>query len=229
MNNDYTTPTETVETEVVNDSTTEAVRDAEAVLRKNRELLEQNARLKRQLAGAEDIDLEKAKAALAQMQKLEEEQMQKRGEYEKLIEQKSKAYEDRLESERQARANMERMLKQEKLALALIENGVLPDRVNYLVKDLSEQVDLELGDAGFALKRRGGIGDAAEFNQLIEDLRDKSPFFFAANIVSGTGGSGSSNSSGVSTRKWSDLNGAEKAVAIRDSNGDIELAKKKFK
>jgi hypothetical protein len=185
--------------------------------------------LKRQLAGAEDIDLEKAKAALAQMQKLEEEQMQKRGEYEKLIEQKSKAYEDRLESERQARANMERMLKQEKLALALIENGVLPDRVNYLVKDLSEQVDLELGDAGFALKRRGGIGDAAEFNQLIEDLRDKSPFFFAANIVSGTGGSGSSNSSGVSTRKWSDLNGAEKAVAIRDSNGDIELAKKKFK
>jgi hypothetical protein len=229
MNNDQIIPTEEVETEVVNNSTTEAVRDAEAVLRKNRELLEQNARLKRQLAGTEDIDLEKAKSAIAQMQKLEEEQMQKRGEYEKLIEQKSKAYEERLESEKKARATMETMLKQEKLALALIENGVLSDRVNYLVRDLSEQVDLELGEAGFALKRRGGIGDAAEFNQLIEELRDKSPFFFAANIVGGTGGSGSSSSGMVSGRNWSDLNGAEKAVAIRDAGGDIELAKKKFK
>lgn len=229
MNNDNFTPTENTETEVVTDSTTEAVRDAEAVLRKNKELLEQNAKLKRQLSSVGDIDLEQAKAAIAQMQKLEEEQMQKRGEYEKLIEQKSKAYEDRLEAERTARANMETMLKQEKLALALIENGVLPDRVNYLVRDLSEQVDLELGESGFALRRRGGIGDAAEFNALIEDLRDKSPFFFAANIVGGTGGSGSSNSGVVSGRKWSDLNGAEKAVAIREASGDIEAAKKKFK
>lgn len=229
MNTENTSPTDNLDTEIVNDSTTETVRDADAVLRKNRELLEQNAQLKRRLAGTEDIDLEKAKAAIAQMQKLEEEQMQKRGEYEKLIEQKSKAYEERLESEKRARANIESMLKQEKLALALIENGVLPDRVNYLVRDLSEQVDLELGDAGFALKRRGGIGDAAEFNQLIEELRDKSPFFFAANIVGGTGGSGSSNSAGVSTRKWSDLNGSEKALAIREANGSLEAAKKKFK
>jgi hypothetical protein len=49
------------------------------------------------------------------MQKLEEEQMQKRGEYEKLIEQKSKAYEERIEREKKARATMETMLKQDQI------------------------------------------------------------------------------------------------------------------
>lgn len=229
MSNNTLTPTETTDTEVVNDSTTEAVRDAEAVLRKNRELLEQNARLKRQLSSVEDFDIEKAKAAMSQLQKIEEEQMQKRGEYEKLLEQRSKAYEERLEAERTQRTSIESMLKQEKLALALIENGVLPDRVGYLVKELSERVDLEMSESGFALKTRGGIGDAAEFNALVEELRNKSPFFFAANIVGGTGGSGSNGNAAVSSRPWSDLNGAEKAEAIRNAGGDIELAKKKFK
>ena len=228
MNTNTNAPAEQIEQEV-NNQTTETVRDPEAVLRKNRELLDENARFKRQLQQLGEFDVEKAREAMLKLQQLEEEQMQKRGEYEKLLERTKQGYEERVETERQQRARLETKLKEEKLAMALVENGVLPDRVGYLVKELSEQVELELGENGIALKRRGGIGDASEFNALVEDVRSKSPFFFAANIVSGTGGSGSNGSGLVSSRSWNDLNGAEKAVAIREAGGDIELAKRKFK
>lgn len=230
IDNDTQASTEPINDAKVAEGTAETVRDAEAVLRKNRELLEENARLKRQTRLPDDLDVEKARNALAELQRLEEEKLQKKGEYDKLIEQKSKAYEERLETERIQRQRMESMLKQEKLALTLIEQGVLPDRVNYLVKELSEQVDLDFDETGFVLKKRGGIGDVTEFNTLIEDVRTKSPFFFAANIVGGTGGSGSNSTGNVTlNKKWADLNGGEKAVAIREAGGDIELAKKKYK
>lgn len=228
MSNTIDAPAELIEQEV-NNSTTETVRDPEAVLRKNRELLDENARFKRQLQQLGDFDVEKAREAMLKLQAMEEEQMQKRGEYEKLLERTKQTFEEKVETERQQRSRLEAKLKEEKLAMALVENGVLPDRVGYLVKELSEQVELELGENGIALKRRGGIGDASEFNALVEDVRAKSPFFFAANIVSGTGGSGSNGSGLVSSRSWADLNGAEKAVAIREAGGDIELAKRKFK
>lgn len=218
-------PTE-IETEVVDNTATEPVRDAEAVLKKNRELLAQNAKLKQMLEG---IDIEKARTAMEELRAIEEERLQKKGEYDKLIETKTKAYEERLDTERRRSQQFESTLKHEKLALALIERGVLPDRANYLVKELFEQVDLDYTESGFALKKRGGIGDAAEFNALVEEVKAKSPFFFAANITGGTGGSGSVTNGAAGTRSWSDLNGAEKAAAIRESGGDIELAKKKFR
>lgn len=228
MNEITNTPSEINETEVVDNLTTETVRDAEAVLRKNRELLAQNAKLKRFQHLPEDFDIDKALHALNELNRVEEERLQKRGEYEKLIEQKTKAYEDRLESERKQRTHIEATLKQEKLALHLIEQGVLPDRVNYLVKELSEQVDLDINESGFALKKKGGIGDAAEFNALVEDVRSKSPFFFAANIVGGTGGSASIGNGGASVKKWADLSRAEKTQAIREANGDVAVAQRKY-
>ena len=41
------------------------------------------------------------------------------------------------------------------------------------------------------LKKKGGIGDAAEFDAVIEAAKQKTPFFFAANGASGSGASGS--------------------------------------
>lgn len=224
------TPTEQIiDNENTSTPNPEPVRDPEAVLRKNRELLEENARLKRERMGLENFDIEKAREALQQVQKMEEDGMRKRGEYEKLLEREKTARQQEIEAERQRRTLLESKLKEEKLAMALVESGVLPDRVGYLVKELSERVDLAIGDDGIALRTRGGIGDAAEFNALVEDVRHRSPFFFAANIVGGTGGSGSTGGNAVSSRSWNDLNGAEKAVAIREAGGDIELAKRKFK
>lgn len=221
------TPAEIEET-IDNQTTTEPIRDPDAVLRKNRELLKENAELKRLSEMARNFDFDRAKQAMETLERAEEERLTKRGEYEKLIEQKSKAYEERIEGERRERQRIENTLKQEKLALALIEKGVLPDRVKWLVKDLSEQVELATTENGFQLRKQGGIGDATEFDSLVEEVRAKSPYFFAANITSGTGGSASIGSNSVSSRKWSDLSRAEKTAAVRDANGDIEAAKKKY-
>jgi transposase len=226
MNEEMNTPAEN--TEVVDNVATESVRDADAVLRKNRELLKENAELKRLAEVAKNFDFDKARQAMEELQRAEEERLSKKGEYEKLIESKTKAYEERLETERRERSRIESTLKQEKLALALIERGVLPDRVGYLVKEISEQVELSLTESGFALKKLNGIGDADEFNALVEDVRSKSPFFFAANIAGGTGGSTSTNTGGTSGRKWSELSRSEKVAAIREAGGDAELAKKKY-
>lgn len=225
MTNDNA-PTEQIENSA---DTQEKVENPEAVLRKNRELLEINAKLNAKLAQIENFDFDRAKTAIQQLQTLEEEKLAKQGEYEKLLEQKAKAWEERIESERQARVQIESRLKQEKLANALMEKGVLPDRVGYLVKELAEDVDLVADDGGFQLRRRNGIGDADEFDKLVEEVKGRSPFFFGANIVSGTGSSVSKNGVGGATKAWSELTRAEKVQAIRDAGGDAEAAQKKFK
>jgi len=221
------TPAEMEQT-IENQSQSEPIRDADAVLKKNRELLKENAELKRLAEVAKNFDFEKARTAMEAVERAEEEKLTKRGEFEKLLEQKSKAYEERIESEKKERQRIESTLKQEKLALSLIEKGVLPDRVKWLVKDLSEQVELAMTENGFTLRKLNGIGDATEFDALVEELKEKSPYFFAANITSGTGGSASIGSASAQVRKWSDLTRTEKTAAVRDANGDIEAAKKKY-
>ena len=165
--------------------------DAEAVLRKNQELLGELKKLRDKTREFEGFDFERAKQALAEQEKLEQERLAKKGEFDKLLEQNKLAYEQRLEKERTENERLKNTVKQEKLALTLIEKGVLPDRVNYLVKELAEQVELHTTDSGFVLRKQNGIGDADEFNAMVEEFKAKSPFFFAAQVSSGTGGSGS--------------------------------------
>ncbi|MFZ9272073.1 MAG: hypothetical protein ACO24B_01515 [Ilumatobacteraceae bacterium] len=213
----------------------EKVENPEAVLKKNRELLKRNHELARQLAElkpiadkAKDFDFDSAQRALEETRRAEEEKLAKKGDFETLLQQKSKAYEERIETERREKEQIYSTLKQEKLALELIAKGVLPDRVHYLVKEMNEQVELGTTETGFVLRKKGGIGDADEFNALVEEMKSRSPFFFGASLSPGTGGQASTGTAGVSARKWSDLSAPEKARAIRDAGGDIDVAKKKF-
>ena len=213
----------------------EKVENPEAVLKKNRELLKRNHELARQLAEmkpiadkAKDFDFDSAQRALEESRRAEEEKLAKKGDFETLLQQKSKAYEERIETERREKEQIYSTLKQEKLALELIAKGVLPDRVHYLVKEMNEQVELGTTETGFVLRKKGGIGDADEFNALVEEMKSRSPFFFGASLSPGTGGQASTGTAGVSARKWSDLSAPEKARAIRDAGGDIDVAKKKF-
>lgn len=232
MLEETTSPTDkTIEIE----GQTETVENPEAVLRKNRELLKRNHELSRQLAEikpiaekARDFDFEAASQALEASRRAEEEKLAKKGDFEALLQQKSKAYEERLETERREKEQIYSTLKQEKLALELIAKGVLPDRVHYLVKEMTDKVELGTTETGFVLRKKGGIGDADEFNALVDEMKTQSPFFFAAQIAAGTGGQSSVGNVPVSTRKWSDLNASEKAQAIREANGDLTIAKKKF-
>jgi len=126
----------------------------------------------------------------------ETELMKKRGEFEEL----EKKLRDKLTETETAKAQRENELlgkfKLERLQNELISKGVLPDRAKYALSELAEKVELVSDEKGFNLKVLGGIGDAKEFDALIEGMKATSPFFFAPNGASGSGASGSEGNGG---------------------------------
>jgi hypothetical protein len=224
----------TVQAQII-DTDTEPVRDADAVLRKNKELLKKNSDLMAQLnelkplaEKAKSFDFDAAQQALETARKSEEETLVKKGEFEKLLEKKSKTYEERLDAERREKELYQKQLKQEKLALALIEKGVLPDRIEWILPRYLDRVELAVTESGLQLQAVGGFSDGDVIDSLIEELRQKADFFIASKVTSGTGGSGTTGTASASARKWKDLTPVEKAQAIRDADGDVDSARKKF-
>lgn len=174
--------------------TTSQVRNPEAVLKQNEELLAEVKRLKKLTKDADGFDFAKARAALEQQEKAEAEHLAQQGEWEKLKEQLQARHTAEIEKERGERAKLLSNLHREKLTNALVENGVLADRAKYLVGELESVTEVFSDDNGIVLRKKGGIGDAAEFTALIENVKAQSPFFFAANSASGSGASGSEHS-----------------------------------
>ena len=171
----------------------EAVRDAEAVLKQNAELLAEVKKLKPLAKKAEGFDFDAASAAIEAQTKAEQDRLTKKGEWDKLKEQLDTRHATELGKAKDELNNLLSNLKRERLTNVLTEKGVLPDRAKYLVHELDSQVELESTDEGFRLKKIGGIGDATEFDAMIENVKSTSPFFFAAQGASGSGASGSQN------------------------------------
>lgn len=172
--------------------------DVTGLKNKTRELLADLKKAQDAIKQFEGLDPEAARAALEAAQNAQHEELKKEGNFEKLKEE----YEKRLATfEENAKKNIDAVaneknailanLKRERLANVLTEKGVLPDRVKYLVGELDPAIELVSGDNGFALRKIGGIGDDTEFNAIIDDVKNKSPFFFAADNIAGSGASGS--------------------------------------
>jgi len=83
----------------------------------------------------------------------------------------------------------------------LTEKGVLADRVKYLVHEMDGDTELVRGDHGFDVRKKGGIGDATEFETMIEQVKASSPFFFEATNTPGSGASGSNGNGGSSAKR----------------------------
>jgi hypothetical protein len=143
-----------------------------------------------------DIDPEAAKAAVAQLQQIETDKLTKKGEWDTLREQLENRHKAELEKVTAQHDSLLSTLKREKLTNVLTEKGVLPDRAKYLVHELDAQIELENSESGFSLKKKGGIGDAVEFDALIENVKVASPFFFAGQTQSGGGATGSGGNAG---------------------------------
>lgn len=87
-------------------------------------------------------------------------------------------------------------MKQERLRNELTALGVLPDRADFALGALINNIDLEPTDSGFALKVKNGLGEANDFEKLVEGLKAKSPFLFKADVAAGSGASGSNGNGG---------------------------------
>lgn len=124
----------------------------------------------------------------------------------------------------QEREQMLTTLKRERVTNELIAKGVLPDRARYAVADIENDLDLEAGEQGFKLKVKNGIGDANEFDKLIEGYKAKSPFLFAAEAAAGSGASGSGGGGNVAktwTRDQWEKAGTAERVAFSSEGGRI--------
>ena len=165
------------------------VEDVEGLKRKNAELLAEKKRI-----ADENAALAKFKAEYEASKSADEETKQREAGQFAELEKKLRARNAELETEKANEVNaIVQLLKRERLTNELIAKGVLPDRAKYALADIENEIELERGESGFALKGRNGSGDAGEFAKLIEGVKGKSPFFFAADTTAGSGASGSGN------------------------------------
>ena len=170
--------------------------DVTGLKSKRDELLAELAKAKSQMKAFDGLDPEAARKALVAAQAAEDDKLKAAGEFEKLREQLEARHKAEVEKAVAERNTILSNLKREKLANVLTEKGVLPDRVKYLLGELDPQIELAATENGFQLKKIGGIGDAAEFEQIIASVKESSPFFFANDLTPGSGASGSGNGNG---------------------------------
>lgn len=119
-----------------------------------------------------------------------------------------KTLEDKLrakltETEQAAIAERQKLLatlKKDRLESELVKRGILPERVKYAVMELDQKVELDASNDAFSFKVKDGIGDANEFQKLVDGLKTESPFFFAAEGQSGGGATGAGNGGGVGVK-----------------------------
>ncbi len=201
--------------------------DVTGLKSKRDELLAELAKAKSQMKAFDGLDPEAARKALVAAQAAEDEKLKATGEFEKLREQLEARHKAEVEKAVAERNTILSNLKREKLANVLTEKGVLPDRVKYLLGELDPQIELAATENGFQLKKIGGIGDAAEFEQIIASVKESSPFFFANDLTPGSGASGSGNGNGggsaaaVWTRDQWESASTQERTKFTDAGGKI--------
>jgi DNA uptake protein ComE-like DNA-binding protein len=164
--------------------------DVEGLKKNKAELLKELKELRERFG---DLDPDAARKAMELAAAAEDEKLRAAGEFDKLKSQLEERHKAEVEKARNDLNGLLASLKRERLTNVLTEKGVLPDRAKYLVHELDKEVELVNDANGFQLRKVGGIGDAVEFDAMIENVKQTSPFFFAATTASGSGASGSSN------------------------------------
>lgn len=168
--------------------------DVEGLKKSKAEILQEKKDLQARLVEAEKFKKEH-EAAQA---KAAEADLEAKGKYEEAIAAKEKAWNDRFDVEKAEKESLFADIKRERLTNELVKRGVLADRAEFLVDKLGSEVELfKSEDTGsYGLRKKGGIGDAAEFDLVIEAAKKNTPFFFAANGASGSGATGSNGNGG---------------------------------
>lgn len=171
--------------------------DVDGLKKSKAEILEEKKRLQGELA-----ELAKFKAdAEAKEAEAAEAKLKEAGETDAWKKQYDERHQKLIADATAEKESLFADIKRERLTNELVKRGALADRAGYLVGELDADTELVKGDDGkFQLRKKGGIGDAAEFDSVIEAAKQKTPFFFAADGASGSGASGSGNTGNATTK-----------------------------
>lgn len=153
---------------------------------------------------------EDAKAQAAQQD------LERQGKYEEAQAAKDLAWQQRVDAANAEKDSLLANIKRERLTNELVKRGVLADRAEYLVDKMAADIDLVKGDAGYELKTKTGIGDATDFEAVIQSAKEKTPFFFAASGTPGSGATGSDGKGATGTN--SDMSAAAKLESFYSGN-----------
>jgi len=200
--------------------------DVTGLKAKRDELLADLKAQKKLLEKYGDLDPDAAKKAIEDATSAANDKLKAEGEWDKLREQLETRHKQEVEKAIAEKSAIMSNLKREKLANALTEKGVLPDRVKYLLGELDGQIELASTDSGFQLRKIGGIGDATEFDAIIDGVKSTSPFFFAADNASGSGASGSDykggNAKTMPKSQWDTMDVKAQAAFIKDGGKPVD-------
>ncbi|MDQ3747978.1 MAG: hypothetical protein M3367_03020 [Acidobacteriota bacterium] len=135
----------------------------------------------------EGLDPEDARKAVAEVSKIDEKKLLDKQKFDEVLENYRKDFDTELEKERREKQQLLTNLKREKLTNLLIEKGVLPDRARFALAEVDPQTEIVSDEGGISLKKKDGIGDAKELDEMVTGLREKSAFLFAPTNASGSG------------------------------------------
>lgn len=191
---DEQTPAETTETA----TTTETVKNPDAVLAKNKELLGELAKTKaEQKALADRLAAFEAKEA-----KAEQEHLEKKGEFDKIIEGKERLWNEKYQAIESDRNEVLGGFIRKELELKYLQQYQGREGYSDLaVERIINQVEAVRKDGKLDIKVKDGIDDATDFDRVFGKLKDQYPALFKSDIASGSGASGSGKGGGQQIAK----------------------------
>lgn len=184
--------------------TTETVRNPEAVLEQNKELLSEVKRLKQLTKQVEGIDPAEYRALKEAQARAEEEHLAKKGEFDKILEQKEKAWNERLSAESAEKLQVLNGFTRKELELMYLQKyGGREGYSDLAVEKVIGNVETITKNGSIDIQVKDGVGDAKDFDKLFGGLKERYPALFKSEIASGSGATGSDSKGGTTAKTWS--------------------------
>ena len=200
--------------------------DVTGLKAKNAELLADIAKWKKIGKDFEGLDAEAARAAIAAAQTAEDDKLKAAGDFEKLREQLETRHQAELATATEKSSAILTNLRREKIANLAISKGILPERVRAAIAEGDLDSILDLNDADLSVRKKDGIGDAKEVDEIFDNLKTKSAWLFAADGASGSGASGSDGTGGggktMPHAQWKALPPKEQAAFIKAGGKPVD-------
>jgi len=201
------------------------VKDPDAVLKKNEELL---GKLKTANETAKTLADKIAEFEKADSER-ERKSLEKKGDYDKIL-----AARDKADAEKEAAwttkydtlfSNSARY----ELAVALDGHDVLDGKSEQLAKLLLLEAIKPVNENGSVVWRKIDTDETVSLKDFIPAIKDVYDNFFKADNIPGSDAPGNTGKVNGPSGKWDKMSREERSKAIRDSGGDVEAAKKKHK
>lgn len=171
-----------------------------------------------------DFDIEAAKEALAEKKANEHKQLIEKGDFDKARDAYQSEADAKIQASEARLKSIVNRFAEKELELKLRDAGVIDGLADLAVVGVLEQVAIKEIDGKIEFINKDGIGDAADLDAIIGNLKETRAALFESTRLAGSGATGA-NGNGASSGKWADLSNNEKVAAITTHGGRDEALK----